>query len=73
VKFWYIVITHILYMSSYTSGDHRHVGSVGLYNRWHETKCLTFFRSKWQRDLGSGTRNGDGGMYGSNDTSFYHY
>ena len=46
--------------------------SVGLCNRWDETKCLTFVRSKWQRDLETGTRNRDGGMYCSNDTSFSH-
>lgn len=72
VEFWYIANSHILCMSPYTSGDHHDVSSVGLYNKWDETKHLTFVRSKWQRDLESGTRNRDGDMYCSNDTSFSH-
>lgn len=58
-------------MSAYTSGDHDDVGSVGLYNRWDETKRLTFVRSKWQRELQSGICHRDGGMYCSNNTSFF--
>ena len=69
MEFLYFANSHILYMSPYTSGDHHDVGSVCLYNSWGETMCLTFVRSKWKRDLESGTGNREG-MYCSNDKLF---
>jgi hypothetical protein len=46
-------------------------GSVSLYSSWDETKHLTYVISKCHRDLECGTGNREGGIYCSNDTTFF--